>query len=696
MSSESQDRHTAHPIYAGYYRRIAEHFHIPFSQNEINVVDADAVAGLSDEQVLLEYAEIVGVKSQLTEGTFDEFISACFESNPAIAKLSPDSAESEHRYCLVLEQINGNKYRVVVGKIELTVSKKWLKRNLASNEERKLEWFFISQREEMGSGGKTGLSELSQLFNFLRPETRDVRTVVIFSIVTGLLSLATPLAVEAIVNTITFGRYFQPLLILSLIVFVFLAFRSALQTLMAVVVEIIQRRMFVRTVSDLASRIPEIPAEKLRGIHGPELFNQFFDVFNIQKITAKLLLDTLAVALQTVIGLSVLAFYHPFLLGYDIGLIAIMGVILFVIGRGAVKTAVAESKTKYKTAAWLQELSRHGETFKYNGGSEFGVNRADELAVKYLDDRKSHFRIRIRQYGFVLFMQAVAATVLLALGGYLVIIDEMTLGQLVAAELIVSVILGSFAKFGKDLESYYDLLASMGKLGQLFDLPKESRKRTEGTDIVPGPLKVEFSSVTTTHGSGQPLNIVVEPKERLAIIGRSGTGKSELIGFLKKQSQPKTGRILINNCRYDWLANQDINERIVFISKVEIFKGSIEENIRLGRVSIAQPDIQAILEQLGVSKALLSYHDGIQTQLSVGGYPLSHVEAIRIVLARGLIGNPSLILIDGLFDQLADEDLTELLEKLSVFSQTTFIVTSGRQQVASWADKSVELRSSNS
>lgn len=691
MSSESQDRQSAHPSYAGYFRRIAEHFHVPFSQNDINVVDADAVAGLSDEQVLLEYAEIVGVRAQLTEGTFDEFFSACFESNPAIIRLSPESAEAEHKYCLVLEQINGNKYRIVVGKIELNVSRKWLKKNCLINENGKLEWFFISQKEEMGAGGKSGRSELSRFITFLRPESRDVRTVVIFSIVTGLLSLATPLAVEAIVNTITFGRYFQPLLILSLIVFVFLAFRSALQTLMAVVVEIIQRRMFVRTVSDLASRIPEIPAASFRGVNGPELFNQFFDVFNIQKITAKLLLDTLAVALQTVIGLSVLAFYHPFLLGYDVGLIAIMGVILFVIGRGAVKTAVAESKTKYKTAAWLQELARHGETFKYNGGGEFGINRADELAVKYLDDRKSHFRIRIRQYGFVLFMQAVAATVLLALGGYLVIIDEMTLGQLVAAELIVSVILGSFAKFGKDLESYYDLLASMGKLGQLFDLPKESRKRTEGTDLVPGPLKVEFQSVKTTHGTGEAVSIVVEPRERLAITGRSGTGKSELIGYLKKQSQPKTGRILINNGRYDWLANQDINERMVFLSKVEIFKGSIEENIRLGRVAISQPHIQSLLDQLGVSKALLSYNDGIQTQLSAGGFPLSRIEAMRIVLARGLIGNPSLILIDGLFDQLADEDLAELLERLSAFTETTFIVTSGRKQVGSWADKSIEL-----
>ena len=156
---------------------------------------------------------------------------------------------------------------------------------------------------------------------------------------------------------------------------------------MTVVTEIIQRKLFVRTVEDLSYRLTRVPLSTWKKYHGPELVNRFFDIVNVQKVTAKLLLETLMLGLQTVIGLSVLAFYHPFLLGYDIGLLTIMAIVLWFIGRGAVKTAKDESQLKYETAAWLQEIVRHPTTFKYNGGLGYAINRADELAAQYINHR---------------------------------------------------------------------------------------------------------------------------------------------------------------------------------------------------------------------------------------------------------------------------------------------------------------------
>ena len=215
------------------------------------------------------------------------------------------------------------------------------------------------------------MKPLKRLISFLKPETGDLKTILVFSIVIGLLSLTTPLAVEAVVNTIAFGRYLQPLIVLSLIVLTFLGFRAVLNVLMTIIVEYIQRRMFVRTVEDLAYRLTRVPLATWKKYHGPELVNRFFDIFNVQKITSKILLDSLMLLLQTVIGLSVLAFYHPFLLGYDVGLLALMTLVLYFIGRGAIKTSIAESQLKYETAAWLQEIVRHPTTFKYNGGMGF-------------------------------------------------------------------------------------------------------------------------------------------------------------------------------------------------------------------------------------------------------------------------------------------------------------------------------------
>ena len=214
------------------------------------------------------------------------------------------------------------------------------------------------------------------------------------------------------------------------------------------------------------------------------MVNRFFDIVNVQKITSKLLLESLLLILQTVIGLTRSGVLPPLPARLRHRIDRVMTIVLYVIGRGAVKTAKQESAMKYETAAWLQEIVRHPTTFKFNGGLGFAINRADELAGRYIQSRREHFQILIRQVTFSMLMQAVAATVLLGLGGYLVIENQMTLGQLVAAELIVTVILGSFAKIGKDLESFYDLLASVDKLGKLFDLPVESIRQASARPAI--------------------------------------------------------------------------------------------------------------------------------------------------------------------------------------------------------------------
>ena len=245
------------------------------------------------------------------------------------------------------------------------------------------------------------------------------------------------------------------------------------RALIAYVVEIIQRRLFIRVVEDLAYRLPSVDPVAMESKYGPRAVNRFFDIVTVQKVVSTLLVDGVSLIIQTAIGMFILAFYHPFLLGYDVVLLILFAVVVFGLGRGAVKTAIKESKAKYHVAYWLEELTRLPTAFKLHSGPQFAMGRADQLAIEWLDARRKHFRVVIRQMIFALGLQAIASTVLLGLGGWLVITGELTLGQLVAAELIVMMIVGSFTKLGKHLESFYDLLASVDKLGALFDLPIE-------------------------------------------------------------------------------------------------------------------------------------------------------------------------------------------------------------------------------
>ena len=231
----------------------------------------------------------------------------------------------------------------------------------------------------------TPLRRFLGLLNFDR---RDIGSIVLFAFVAGVLALATPLAVESLVNVVSWGTYLQPLIVLGLMLLTCLGFAGVLKVLQTVVVEMIQRRQFVRIVSDLAHRFPRANQASLVGEYPRELANRVFDIMTIQKATAVLLLDGVSIVLTTMLGLVLLAFYHPFLLGFDIVLVIAMISITWLLGRGGIRTAIEESLTKYEVAHWLQDVLASPSVFKTGGGEALAIARANQLTADYINARQ--------------------------------------------------------------------------------------------------------------------------------------------------------------------------------------------------------------------------------------------------------------------------------------------------------------------
>ena len=559
----------------------------------------------------------------------------------------------------------------------------------------------LSESPREGHGQEHGHPEpkeatpTSRVVDFLLPERKDITAVVVFSAVVGSLALAVPLAVESLVNTVAFGRYVQPIVVLSILLFTFLAFSAAIRALMTYVVEILQRRLFVRVVEDLAYRFPRVRQESLDSGHGPELANRFFDIVTVQKAAATLLVDGVALALQTVIGMAVLAFYHPFLLGFDLFLLAVIAFAILVLGRGAVNTAVKESKAKYAVAAWLQELIRHPTAFKLHGGFSYAFDRADQLAVDYLEARKKHFRVVFRQIVFALGLQALSATILLGLGGWLVIQGQLTLGQLVAAELIVMIIVGAFAKAGKHLEMFYDLAASLDKLGQLFDLPTEPHdKLFHLRDVSPASLAVREVSYCFPSGDEglKEFDLHVAPGDRVAIVGPPGSGKSILVDLLCGARRPTRGHVELDGIDLREVRPDSLREHLGVARSIEIFHGAIGENIHLNRPHLNARDVREALDAVGVLDEVLRFPEGLNTILQTGGAPLSNSQACRLMLARAIISRPRLLVIDGLLDTLHDELADGILDKLMASDAPwTLLIITHRDKIRRRCRRTISL-----
>lgn len=544
------------------------------------------------------------------------------------------------------------------------------------------------------------MSPWERLVGLLHPEMSDVWVIALFSVIVGVLAMATPLAVETLVNTVAFGRFMQPVVVLALILFGFLAFSASLLGLQKYAVEIIQRRMFARIAADLAYRLPRVRGDAFNGSSGRELVNRFFDVVTIQKAVAQLLLDGLTLVMATLVGMLVLAFYHPWLLGFDLVLLALIAFIIFVMGRGAVKTSIKESKNKYRVAAWLEDLAGCSTAFRYDGAPEFAMEKMDRLIHDYLMARKKHFRILMRQIIFALTLQSLASTVLLGLGGWLVISGQLTLGQLVAAELIVAIIVGSFAKLGKHIESFYDLLAGVDKMGVLFDLPLEQR---EGILNLPNsqPAEVSVNNVSCSSSDGSSIlegfNLHIEPGQRLMIPCGSGHQTTALCDLIFDIRQPDSGHITLNQVNARSLRPDVLRNHVALVRDIEIFEGSIAENVHLERPDISSDDVLHALEEVGLLKSVLQFPKGIETQLTPGGHPLSVNQSRLLMFARAIVGRPSLLLVDGLLDCLSDDEMVRMTKMLADRGQPwTLLIVSGRAALEQYMDKIVRWGSSES
>ncbi len=543
-----------------------------------------------------------------------------------------------------------------------------------------------------------GPSPFVRLLSLFSQDRNDFWVVVLFAFGVGIFSLATPIAVEAIVSTVQGGTriLLQPVIALSLVLLVFLGLAALLRVFKAFVVEYLQQRIFVRLVIDLANRLPRVRIEAMDRAHGPELVNRFFDVLTVQKASSILLLDGVSVVLQTAIGLMVLAFFNPYLLGFDLVLISAIAFIIFVLGRGAIRTSIKESLAKYDVAGWLEEIARHPLTFRNTESRNYCLHRANHLAGSYVKARRSHFRILFRQILFALILQAVASAALFGIGGWLVINRSLTLGQLVAAELILTMIVGSFLKLGKSLESYYDLMAGVDKLGHLIDLPLE---KVSGERLfvknTPATLKVKNLRFSYPDSSKQELfhglNFGINPGERIAIVGSHGSGKSTLFDLIYGLRNASQGSIELDGEEIGDLSPESLRGQVSLIKGREIFQGTIAENVSVGRpLSLAQ--VRDALEIVGLLDEIRDFPDGLHTELSTGGVPLSRGQLCRLKMARAIAAKPRLLLIDELFDDLHDNIREKVLQVfLDRDAPWTLLVTTNRGDIVELCDRQINL-----
>jgi ABC-type bacteriocin/lantibiotic exporter with double-glycine peptidase domain len=523
---------------------------------------------------------------------------------------------------------------------------------------------------------------LQRLISLLRLDKRDISQVFFYAIFAGLVSLSLPLGIQAIINLIQSGRVSVSWIVLVIIVIIGVALIGILSIMQLRITENLQQKIFVRSSFEFGYRLPKIKFEELYNQYPPELANRFFDTITIQKGASKLLIDFSTALLQIVFGIILLSLYHPFFIFFGLMLLFLLYIIFKFSYDSGVTTSLKESKYKYKVVSWLQEMARNNFSFKKQTSFEFALNKNNYLVSQYLDYREKHFKIIKRQYFQLIIFKVIITAGLLFIGGYLVLNQKMNIGQFVAAEIIILLVINSVEKIVVGLETLYDVLTAVEKIGQIVDLEIEPNQNVSNeicyNNITLEAENINFKFPESTDYVLNKINLKIENSEKIILEGDNGSGKTTLIRILSGLLQPTSGTFFINDDTYRKIDLQQYRSQIGTIINGETpFEGTILENITFNNSNIPQEDIKWAIESVKLGSFVKSLPKGLDTKIFPEGKQLSSSNAQKILLARSIINKPKILFFEDALDRMDADIAKEIIDFLtSSENKWTLIVSS--------------------
>jgi ABC-type bacteriocin/lantibiotic exporter with double-glycine peptidase domain len=302
----------------------------------------------------------------------------------------------------------------------------------------------------------------------------------------------------------------------------------------------------------------------------------------------------------------------------------------------------------------------------------------------------------------VLFKTLIAAG-LLTVGAYLVIRNEITVGQFVASEIVIILVMGSVEKIILILETMFDLLTGVEKLAAITDMPLEQpggrplmtvadcKDRHPGMGIEARDLSYRYTETGRVALRGVSFN--VKPGERIGIAGHPGSGKTALLNVLSGLLSEYKGNLLVDDVAMRQIDLDELRHQIGdHTAGEDVFRGTLLENIAMGKDGIDLAAVDDAVRRTGLESLVQDLPKGLHTELEPTGRGLSSSIVARIILARSIVDQPRLLAIEGLFGPFTPFERQHVLDLLTGEDRTwTLFMVTKDPQVAIRCDRILVL-----
>jgi len=536
---------------------------------------------------------------------------------------------------------------------------------------------------------------VTRIKNLVKLEKEEITSVYFYAILKGLIQLSLPLGVQAIIGFVLGASMRASLVVLIILVVTGVLSAGLMKVNQMKIIEKIQQKLFVRYSFAIAEHIPKLDLKKTDNYYLPELVNRFFDIPVLQKSLSKILLDVPAASIQILFGLILLSFYHPVFILFGFILVVLLWLILRYTGNRGLQTSIEESNYKYRVAAWLEEMARVIKSIKLAKTNDLHLQKTDYQVTGYLEARNSHFRILLLQYNVLVIFKTVITAAMLVVGTLLLVNQQLNIGQFIAAEIIILLVLNSVEKLIMTLGSVYDTLTSVEKISSLTEKPVEQ----SGNVVLPETnkgLALEMKNLYFSYDDEteilHDISVQVDPGEKVCIMGKGSSGKSTLLRIMAGAYSGFKGSFLLNGIS---VGNYDLSsirsKTGVLLNKQDIFYGTLWENIALGNPEIRMESVMEYAARTGLNEFINTLKNGYDTIIDPTGKRLPRSVIHKILLIRALVGKPRLLLLEEPWLNSENEHRSQIIQLLTEIKNTTMVVVTNDEAFANLCDKIITL-----
>lgn len=502
-----------------------------------------------------------------------------------------------------------------------------------------------------------------QIKTVLKIPRHTVYTLIIYSLLLGFLSLTIPVSVQTLVNLVGVSLSIRPVISLITILFILLTAGFFVRLFQLKLVEDIQRKVFVETVLRIVAAIHRVDFNDLMKINVREKINRAFELKFLQKSVSVIFIILLDIFLQTLFCVIILAFYHPMFLVFDILLITCIVLAIFVPLKAGYKAGLKESSTIYDIVYFFEEKTAEFLSFKQRPEAKT-IKKADSKLCNYLEARSNFFAVVMRQHIYIGLTYIFINILLLSIGSYLIIAGQLSIGQLIAAELLVNIVLLGLLKFSQYLYDCYGFLVATRKILDLLEIAKKDEIPLEHKQA---ELKndVELVEVSLSDGTRSSFDYTQNHFNKLSL---PTADAQKLLNAFFDDSADEI--IKINEVSLKNYSKKEVSKNIHIASGIEITAGTVLDNLCEGEFSQERlRQLSELLDAFGISFLEKNLEQRIDSQTIKYNLEFDTMVVLKMNIIKAILKQPKLmVLVDsyGLTNRSKNMTITQILEKLQI------------------------------